>query len=401
MKTLFKKLLSSKTQSKHFSETVQRIGKNNAGFSLVELIVVIAIMAILATVAVIGVSVYIPKAQEAADNELLNVLTDALVAACLSEGVDQRDVRATIDVDSNGELAKSGSKIAINITGTDKKDAIADLFNQIYTDNAKLNLISDKTLMFDGSKFVVTTSNTVTEDYRGNSITISKDKLNSLVNSNLGGLGAGTLLGETSGAASWAGSNLEGGAEFQKAFRRYLGLPENASEDELDEAIFALADENGQDPSVAGPTIYSNALALYAAECSEGVTKDAVLGWLNGGTTDDIQSKGDGQTLGEASAIYALYLSYQGNEFDKDGDKVFEGADEGDNDVLKVMGNALGDPDFKEWVDTDEADIELEAYLSAMSIVSEATKDPSAASAVLINGFADPELVELMEKLMS
>ena len=125
------------------------------------------------------------------------------------------------------------------------------------------------------------------------------------------------------------------------------------------------------------------------------------MGWLNGGTTDDIQSKGDGQTLGEASAIYALYLSYQGNEFDKDGDKVFEGADEGDNDVLKVMGNALGDPDFKEWVDTDEADIELEAYLSAMSIVSEATKDPSAASAVLINGFADPELVELMEKLMS
>ena len=44
--------------------------KNNKGFSLVELIVVIAIMAILAAVAVIGVSVYIPKAQQANDKQL-------------------------------------------------------------------------------------------------------------------------------------------------------------------------------------------------------------------------------------------------------------------------------------------------------------------------------------------
>ena len=71
MKNFFKKLMSSKSQSKYFSETVQRVGKNNAGFSLVELIVVIAIMAILAAVAVIGVSVYIPKAQKAADEQMV------------------------------------------------------------------------------------------------------------------------------------------------------------------------------------------------------------------------------------------------------------------------------------------------------------------------------------------
>lgn len=46
--------------------------KNNKGFSLVELIVVIAIMAILAAVAVIGVSIYVPKAQKQADAELVN-----------------------------------------------------------------------------------------------------------------------------------------------------------------------------------------------------------------------------------------------------------------------------------------------------------------------------------------
>jgi len=52
--------------------------KNNKGFSLVELIVVIAIMAILAAVAVIGVSVYIPKAQQASDKQLVSDIEYAI-----------------------------------------------------------------------------------------------------------------------------------------------------------------------------------------------------------------------------------------------------------------------------------------------------------------------------------
>lgn len=46
--------------------------KNNKGFSLVEPIVVIAIMAILAAVAVVSYSVYIERAQDAADEEYLS-----------------------------------------------------------------------------------------------------------------------------------------------------------------------------------------------------------------------------------------------------------------------------------------------------------------------------------------
>ncbi|MBR2446719.1 MAG: prepilin-type N-terminal cleavage/methylation domain-containing protein [Clostridia bacterium] len=48
--------------------------KNNKGFSLVELIVVIAIMAILAGIAVVSYSIYIQKAEDAADEEYLNNL---------------------------------------------------------------------------------------------------------------------------------------------------------------------------------------------------------------------------------------------------------------------------------------------------------------------------------------
>ena len=51
------------------------MNKNNKGFSLVELIVVIAIMAILAAVAVVSYSIYIDRAQDAADDEYLgNIL---------------------------------------------------------------------------------------------------------------------------------------------------------------------------------------------------------------------------------------------------------------------------------------------------------------------------------------
>jgi len=60
--------------------------KNNKGFSLVELIVVIAIMAILATVAVIGVSVYIPKAQKAADEQMI---ADVKKAVDLYAGMEE------------------------------------------------------------------------------------------------------------------------------------------------------------------------------------------------------------------------------------------------------------------------------------------------------------------------
>lgn len=51
--------------------------KNNKGFSLVELIVVIAIMAILAAVAVVGFSLYIPKARQAADRQTISDTIDA------------------------------------------------------------------------------------------------------------------------------------------------------------------------------------------------------------------------------------------------------------------------------------------------------------------------------------
>lgn len=60
--------------------------KANAGFTLVELIVVIAILAILGGVAVPAYSGYVKKAERSADEALLNELNTAFASACMANG---------------------------------------------------------------------------------------------------------------------------------------------------------------------------------------------------------------------------------------------------------------------------------------------------------------------------
>lgn len=73
-----RKLLFSKSQKKHYSDTVIRIGKNNMGFSLVELIIVIAIMAILAGIAIPVLGVFIEKAEKNNDQQLISDILRAI-----------------------------------------------------------------------------------------------------------------------------------------------------------------------------------------------------------------------------------------------------------------------------------------------------------------------------------
>lgn len=72
------KLLFSRSHKKHFSDTVVRIGKNNLGFSLVELIVIIAIMAILAGIAIPVLGSFIEKAKKGNDISLIGDIMRAV-----------------------------------------------------------------------------------------------------------------------------------------------------------------------------------------------------------------------------------------------------------------------------------------------------------------------------------
>ena len=75
--------------------------KKNGGFTLVELIVVIAILAILAGVAIPAYSGYIQKANEAADNQILEAYNTAIAAALAMEGEDLSDFESYFNLTNN------------------------------------------------------------------------------------------------------------------------------------------------------------------------------------------------------------------------------------------------------------------------------------------------------------
>ena len=111
--------------------------KNNKGFSLVELIVVIAIMAILAAVAVIGVSVYIPKAQQASDKQLVSDIEYALNLSMQTGEIKDHPIGKLVL--SQGEIVFYGTNGQVtDLTGTDVEKVLIASFGTGYKNELKL-----------------------------------------------------------------------------------------------------------------------------------------------------------------------------------------------------------------------------------------------------------------------
>ncbi len=81
--------------------------KGNLGFTLVELIIVIAILAILSTGAIAGYSVYVEKANKAADQAMVAEIKNVLTLYYYSNGIDA----GYITIGKDGVTEKSGNGV--------------------------------------------------------------------------------------------------------------------------------------------------------------------------------------------------------------------------------------------------------------------------------------------------
>ena len=120
--------------------------KNNKGFSLVELIVVIAIMAILAAVAVAGFSMYIPKAQQATDKQMIADIEDQLIYAGYAGAFEEGEGGYVI-LSPEGVIAIEGAgleQVLINAYGENYDDKLKLAYDEWGNNGLFVGLVNGK-----------------------------------------------------------------------------------------------------------------------------------------------------------------------------------------------------------------------------------------------------------------
>ena len=136
--------------------------KSNGGFTLVELIVVIAILAILAGVAVPAYSGYIKNANETSDNQALEAVETAMIAALGMEGKQTASSQTYFELKStttNGKTVQTLNGKDLNGTEAGLGNKVWDNFVQFYgcnsTEGAPLEFKFYTSAKFDSTGVVV------------------------------------------------------------------------------------------------------------------------------------------------------------------------------------------------------------------------------------------------------
>lgn len=338
------------------------------GFTLIELIVVIAILAILAGIAVPAYSGYIEKANKAADQQLLSALNTAFAAACVKEGTDISKVEATTGI--TPEETWTGKAVTgVNIYN--------DSFLQFYGDNvnAEFKVIEDLTfvngMFVDGGEvqtFSYTNSKGVTSK-----ISLTTAQLTTLQNSIIAQQGAAGIMDSVGNLYNLLGATGDNGASLEDQIEVVLGenyLEVVAGYMGTDAATLEGKLISGDISETDLQNYMMNAAVLEIAKTADNMSTEDVTSYLK---TGEWAGSTVNEKAAQAALMYGLYSAYyEGN--------VTVSPEEGYVGLLKQMQE---DDDFKNSVTQDDID----AYLTALSVVSGNSSNTDVTSDLIVNGF--------------
>lgn len=367
--------------------------KANGGFTLVELIVVIAILAILAGAAVPAYSGYVKKANKVADEQLLAALNTAFAAACMANGENNYGRR---DVSVQMTAVDGGRDAAVAVSG------IADFnesFNGFYeggTFKVMTELFYNKTLGMFAENAAVTFT------FGDTTITLSAEDIAILSGENaFSDRGSAALLADIgvlenllkTGIGDDALDDVKHTDAFLWALGSYAGMTKGESETDdayLDRVAAYMEDTNNAN------AVYS-AQIMFAASQAANATEENLSFLFTGDapvtskiTVRDADGNADANaTMANAALAYGMYTAYM--------QQYPAGDEEQNTDFAKVINSAA----FKTYYASSQGQSDLEAYMAAMSMISDNTSNSEVTSSILNNGITkNQELAELMKEVM-
>ena len=376
--------------------------RQNAGFTLVELIVVIAILAILAGVAVPAYNGYIKKAQEAKDQLLIAAVNEAFTSGCLEAGVEVSTVTdAKISVSEQMVFGISSVTTDAEVTAA-VLDQISKTFNLLFEGNFNTPFVTENVMSLDWvpeeSSFVMDHENSVASRIMlssGKFITVSAEDMAAIQGSAYADMGYAEVaaiinnLGDSSESLVSIAQKLGMGSKFS-AVVYANGLVASTSEaDKMDAGTMA------------------NGLQMVTAKYLAGASEEKIANLLDvdvggslGTTVGMLQNIADGSggtvTVSAAALQYALVeafanssaadgttISYKKTEttssfpfvkevtYSYDSVSEFLASDHATEDPIWALNQVQATDGYSTYTTTDQYQSDINGFVGTMSILGD------------------------------